>query len=316
MRNENGNFQMLIEVEQPFFQQEMRACRPSLNSYPTTFSLAFSTIHALLAFFIALLSLGWKEVRFRYDDVCNESFQTCKIDFETSVLLKAPVYVYYELSNFSQNHFRFRGSVDYKQLAGQYVENEKNCQPGPLVWDNQTGLHAPCGLRSYYTWKDYYTFPDSWNVSTKNITWEYEIGNLYKPINDKYKEDQRWLKKIKGYEDEVTEDKFAIWMRTAPRPHFRKLLAKLNNDISPGNYTIDIDINFPKEDYNGKRYLVFNNLSNAGGRNLTLIGINILISLVYVIGSLVSSIINYKLINGSRVLHRRDSGFLEATLIE
>ena len=288
----SDNFQVIVSTDQPLCQQELRACRPSLTSYPTTFAIAFSLVHVLLAVFIACISFGWQEIRIRYDNVC-ESGQKCTLEFNTSFTLNPPVYIYYELDGFIQNHYRFRQSIDYKQLSGQYVTDGAKCEP-KVNFNNSSTIMAPCGLRAYYTWTDVYTMPDSWDAVTKNITWEHEIGNLYRELSDKYTDSQRWMKSIPEYEDEVMSDKFAIWMRTSPRPHFKKLYARLNGPVKAGSHKIDVDLNFGKDIYSGKRYIVMNTLSKAGGRNLTLIGVNIFIGFVYVIGALISSIATYR----------------------
>ena len=275
-----------IETNQPLCQQDMKACRPTCTAYPITYSLTFSAIHMLLAVFIAGLSYGWQEARFRYDNVCSFN-ETCSITFNITYTIPAPVYVYYELFNFSQNHFRFRTSIDYSQLHGSYVTDGSDCSPRATS-DNNDQILAPCGLRAYYTWTDNYKFPESFNVTSKGLTWSHEIGYLYHSLSNNYTDEQRWLRGIPGYEDETESDKFAIWMRTSPRPHFRKLVAILNNDLTAGQHQIDIDVNYNSQTYNGMRYLVFNRLSKAGGRNFTLTAINVCLGFIYVIGSIAS----------------------------
>jgi len=42
----------------------------------------------------------------------------CPITLEVKETMKAPVFVYYQLDNFYQNHRRYVKSKDYKQLMG------------------------------------------------------------------------------------------------------------------------------------------------------------------------------------------------------
>lgn len=91
------------------------------------------------------------ELEKRYDNV-NECFDkiqdpnglNCTIDFQTiDSKIEGPVYVYYQLDNFYQNHRRYVKSRDNTQLAGTYLgvdDLQNTCDPiikvGDL-WTNQ-----------------------------------------------------------------------------------------------------------------------------------------------------------------------------------
>lgn len=51
--------------------------------------------------------------------------------------IKGPVYVYYQLDNFYQNHRRYVKSRDSSQLNGNYIKPDKlgDCDPIILVGD-------------------------------------------------------------------------------------------------------------------------------------------------------------------------------------
>lgn len=291
----DGNDHTLYDIEHnhPFFQQELRSCRPNFNSYPTTYLIAFSTLHLALAIFLSFLSNGWHNIKIRYDHVCPD-YVECILQFEIDRTLEGPVHVYYELSNFTQGHFRFRQSVDYRQLYGEYITETDRCYPLDK-YPGSSEILAPCGLKAFYAWRDYYSFPSNWNISKSPLTWQHEIGSLFRPLNKNYQPKQRWLGSILGFENETVSDNFAIWMRTAPAPKFRKLFAKIENQIPKGKYNVTITTNYPTAWYNGKRYLVFVKNSHAGGRNLTLIGINSLICFIYMLAALITSIIDNKI---------------------
>ena len=281
-----------VNGDVPFWQQEMRSCRPNFSLYPTTFFLIFSSVHLAFAIFLAFASNSWSELKFRYDNKCRENVE-CNISFYLRKTLKKQTFVYYEVTNFYQNHFKFRSSIDYGQLQGKYVTNSGICTK--KIDDNSSKpIVVPCGLRAYYAWRDEYKFLPSWNATTEGIAWKGEIGNLYQDLNSNYKDEQHWMKEVPGYEKELRSDKFAIWMRTSPRPHFSKLCAKVQNVVKPGWQSVSITMRTPREVYNGERYLVIVKQSESGGRNLTLIGINCLICFIYVTAALVSAILNNK----------------------
>lgn len=64
---------------------------------------------------------------FRYDAGRGNVWQTgcvTEVSFEVAKTLKAPVYVYYGLDNFFQNHRRYSNSKSDAQLAGQHVSSD------------------------------------------------------------------------------------------------------------------------------------------------------------------------------------------------
>ena len=277
-----------LNKERPFLQQEMRACRPNLSTFPTTCLILFSGLHLALAILVAFTSYGWRQMRIRYDNICSENI-TCNVQFRVRKQFKQPVYVYYELTEFYQNHYIFHHSVDYSQMAGDYVEDSLSCNT--KTYNENGDILAPCGLRAFYTWRDEYTFQNDWSVSPAS-TWEHEKYHLYKQLNSKYDDSQKWLKNVSGYSDDILTDKFEIWMRTSPQAHFTKLYSIIYNNIDPGLHNVSIRMLYPKSYYSKERYIVFMHQSSAGGRNSTLVGINSLICVIFAFTGLVATCLN------------------------
>lgn len=48
--------------------------------------------------------------------------------------MKGPVYVYYQLDNFYQNHRRYVKSRDSSQLNGQYILPDKLTDCDPIIY--------------------------------------------------------------------------------------------------------------------------------------------------------------------------------------
>lgn len=70
----------------------------------------------------------------------------CIITFNVAETMKAPVYLYYELANFYQNHRRYVKSRSDKQLAGTfYTDPSQLSDCDPLRTLNGKVLD-PCGL--------------------------------------------------------------------------------------------------------------------------------------------------------------------------
>lgn len=84
----------------------------------------------------------------------NESDRTkrnqCRLRFELPSDLQQPVFLYYKLTNFYQNHRRYVQSLDVNQLKGKAVGASSlqngNCRPlGRDPNDNSKAIY-PCGL--------------------------------------------------------------------------------------------------------------------------------------------------------------------------
>lgn len=121
-----------------------------------------------------------EEVVTNYDDntLCNVKLpNTCTVPMTIKEKIVAPVYVYYQLDNFYQNHRRYVKSRSFQQLQGTYLTADKlaDCDPiiknkdlGPQItkYADNTSFGAadldlpamPCGLvaKSFFT--DSYVF--------------------------------------------------------------------------------------------------------------------------------------------------------------
>lgn len=66
----------------------------------------------------------------------------------------------------------------------------------------------------------------------------------------------------------VNTDRFQVWMRTAALPKFRKLYAKITDDIKKGEVIkFDIQANFDVSKFKGTKSLVLTTTTWFGGKN-------------------------------------------------
>eukprot|EP01089_Gocevia_fonbrunei_P005215 TRINITY_DN1543_c0_g1_i4.p1 TRINITY_DN1543_c0_g1~~TRINITY_DN1543_c0_g1_i4.p1 ORF type:complete len:100 (-),score=19.92 TRINITY_DN1543_c0_g1_i4:8-307(-) len=56
-------------------------------------------------------------------------------------------------------------------------------------------------------------------------------------------------------------------MRTAALPSFKKLYRIIEQDIPEGKYEIQIQNNYPVDDFDGEKYIVLSTVSWMGGKN-------------------------------------------------
>ena len=203
-----------------------------------------------------------------YDGVpVKGGVQECTIEFKIPEDMGPPVFFYYHLTNFYQNHRRYVASFFDKQLKGNKVDggavNGSSCSP---LTANGTGVpYYPCGLIANSIFNDTFDSPVLLNVpngnanesvyemqNKSNIAWNSDkalYGNF--PSDMKFDEvapPPNWyLRYPNGYtasnpppnlgEDEA----FMVWMRTAGLPTFSKLAQR--NDSAPmraGTYRVKI----------------------------------------------------------------------------
>lgn len=224
--------------------------------------------------------------------VCTKTF-TLDVDYEK------PVYLYYGLSNFYQNHRRYVKSRDDTQLLGNRPATlDTECAPYDTFSESNgtatitnSSQYAPCGAIANSLFTDSFLLKNragtTVNLLRTNIAWNTDktvkfrnppgengtrFAGTVRPRN--------WTRSVDELDPEdpdnngfINED-LIVWMRTAALPTFRKLwrrvdhsVAGFENGLPAGNYTIDISYNFPVVDFAGRKSFVISTTTWLGGKN-------------------------------------------------
>lgn len=230
--------------------------------------------------------------------------RSCEIMFDIPTNMGPPVYMFYRLSNFYQNHRRYVASFSEKQLNGKAVsaaelKSDASCKP--LITNEDGVPYYPCGLIANSLFNDTFStltpvsansslgtdanstqwFRGSqrrlhYNMTAEGISWStdkdrfkrttYNASDVVPPPN--------WAKMFPdGYTDENMPDiasweALQNWMRTSAMPTFSKLARRNDNDVlEAGTYLVNIGLNFPVLPYNGTKSVVLTTRSALGGRN-------------------------------------------------
>lgn len=223
-----------------------------------------------------------------YDDEKN----VCKIQFHVPHKIKGPLYLFYRLKNFYQNHRRYAKSFSEDQLNGKAASVDTikntvglNCEPLSV---NDDGVpYYPCGLIANSLFNDTYESTlsavndteSSYEMTTDGIAWssnnnrfkktKYSYENIVPPPN--------WVKQFPdGYNesnvpDILTWEEFQNWMFTSALPDFYKLAMRNDDDaIEEGIYEVTIGLHFPVLPYKGHKYIFLSQRSVVGGKNFFL----------------------------------------------
>ncbi|KAI7742932.1 hypothetical protein M8C21_010403 [Ambrosia artemisiifolia] len=187
--------------------------------------------------------------------------------------MKKPIYVYYQLDNFYQNHRRYVKSRSDPQLRSRNKENDvSSCKPEDSV--NGTAI-VPCGLVAWSMFNDTFSFSRNGNVqlpiTKKGISWKSDRDHKFgKDVFPKNFQNGTLIGGAHLNESiplSAQED-LIVWMRTAALPTFRKLYGKIEVDLQEGD-TIKVVLqnNYNTYSFSGKKKLVLSTASWLGGKN-------------------------------------------------
>lgn len=273
-------------------------------------------------------------VKWKLDNSTDDE-PKCQIQFELPKDIKPPLYLYYRLTNFYQNHRKYVESVDLSQLKGNDVSADSlttNCKPLRSLTDSDGNekIIYPCGLIANSLFNDTFSDPvllnarngndnETYAFSQTGISWSsdkskygktsYNVDDIVPPPN--------WAKQFPdGYTtdnlpDLHTWEHFQNWMRTAGLPNFYKLYGKnTTTTLSSGTYQMEIGLNYPVSVFGGTKSVVITTSSIFGGRNVSLGIIFIIVavvSLVMLIGFFLQHLIRPRRVGDHNFL--QGSGF-------
>jgi hypothetical protein len=263
-----------------FQQQKLKAWQPLLtpNWVIGTFSIV-GLLFVIIGPIILDASNGIFEREEQYDNSPDcEDQEFCEVTFTIDIgdneVVEGPLFLYYKLSNFYQNHRRYVKSRSDEQLADSNNPDLSTCDP-LQKWPQNDGLDLyPCGLiaNSYF------------NDTFANVTHTNQDGTIAVTLNE---EDIAWASDHDKFvaraatDDEtrigpggfvlppVDDPHFMVWMRTAGLPTFKKLYAKIEDiELRNGDVlTINVTNVFPVSSFDGKKFLVISTTSWLGGKN-------------------------------------------------
>lgn len=238
-------------------------------------------------------------------DAQGDDTQTCVIQFNLPKDLDPPIYLFYKLTNFYQNHRKYVESYDVKQLRGDAVlpgDLDSHCDPlkQKKVGDDEKAVY-PCGLIANSYFNDTFSSPvllnsksgsdnETYHLSEKDITWKSDKDHKFKKTKYDYKDivpPPNWAKMFPdGYNETNVPnlhewEHLHNWMRTAGLPEFMKLYSKNTTEkFSSGTYEMSIGLNYPVSIFGGSKSIVLTTSSVLGGRNLTLGIIYIIVAVI------------------------------------
>jgi len=302
----NSNSQTNRPADTAFKQQRLKSWQPLLtpkNVIPIFFIIGIIFLPIGIALYVSSESV--KEIILDYTDCKKGSSATlpvatwaydqqerkCTMKFELDNF-KKPVYLYYRLTNFYQNHRDYFKSYDAKQYKSEKplsLDEMKKSTCNPLAVNGTKQIY-PCGLVANSFFSDEIVNSQIVNLENDSTYVFTEKGISWSSDKDKFKNMQvtdeelksivpppNWQKDFPQYKDGYTREnfpkladmeRFQVWMRVAGLPNFRKLYGQ-NKDMNivKGNYTIEVIDRFDVDSFGGTKSIIISNVSAFGGKN-------------------------------------------------
>ncbi|KAI3954502.1 hypothetical protein MKW92_001800 [Papaver armeniacum] len=272
-----------------FWQQEYRSYKPRLT--PAMIVAVFAVIGAVfipIGVFILHESSKVVEIVDHYDSDCvPANFRDNKVGFIQSTntsktcirriivrkLMKSPVFVYYELHGFHQNHLRYAKDKSNKQLRSKAYEGDtETCTPKEIT-ANKSRI-VPCGLIAWSLFNDTYAFFVNnlpINVNKTNIAWKSDRKHKFgKDVFPKNSQAGGLIggAKLNASKPLSEHEDLMVWMRLAALPNFRKMYGRIETDLEVNQtITVVIQNNYNSYSFRGKKKLVLSTTSRLGGKH-------------------------------------------------
>ncbi|CAL5228440.1 g11575 [Coccomyxa viridis] len=291
---------------QRFAQQQLWGWSPIITgNVVVIYFLLVAVVCIALGVPILVAAINVKEVKARYDNAgpmsglssgqAETTILGGNVNYPVSVqipqTMQPPVYVYYELGKYYQNHKRYVRSRDDNQMAGKSSgAGSGKCAPEQYIGGNPDpslpaqGAVTPCGLIAWSLFND--SFGDAASVAGPggvqtpvtldqgHIAWQYDVDHLYGPVQPVNYNTEQEAAFRGGNTSEVVLNQnqhFIVWMRPAAQPTFRKLWAVIDVPLLAGTVlTFNIQNNYNTYRFGGHKTLVISTNSWMGGKNLFL----------------------------------------------
>eukprot|EP00741_Cyanophora_paradoxa_P000890 tig00000448_g860.t1 len=286
----------------PFKQQNLKQFQPLYTPQAVISTLLFcGTLFLAVGIPTLIASRGTFEKAIQYDpapatfdcpgqaslEPCALN-QTCYVCFRNEEVLKAPVFIYYQLDKFYQNYRTYissrsdgqlmgSASGDLSQCSGYYDVKGGKCDPN---LPNQPGCIVPCGLVANSVFNDTFALRaqsitgQTIFLRESGIAWSSDVSNKFQnpekcrnPLTNAFETDPS--KRSPECTRDLKDEHFIVWMRVAGLPKFKKLWAVIDTDLPPGEYYFQIRNNFPTRGFGGTKWIVVATTSWLGGRNDT-----------------------------------------------
>lgn len=157
------------------------------------------------------------------------------------------------------------GDCDPVISVGDLWEHQKHSVSGHPLKDTDPAI--PCGLIAKSMFNDTFLLRDDSGkkipIEETNIAWASDIQHRFQNMKE-VPDGRRW--KDVQWQD-MTDEHFIVWMRTAGLPEFRKLWGRIDGGLKAGKYKVEINNQYEVSPFQGKKHFVLATSNALGGKN-------------------------------------------------
>lgn len=256
-----------------FKQQRLPAWQPLLTpKWVIITFFAVGIVFLPIGIAIVVSSNSVIEITYRYDHICALN-TTCNFNITITDNMDPPIYVYYKLSNYYQNHRRYVKSRSDEQLRGSLTSLG---QCTPIERNSNGSIIVPCGLIANSFFNDTFSLARCASGSCSSTVGWTKTGIAWSSDKDykfvyKALEGGQTSNSLEGYPlPRVDDEELMVWMRTAGLPTFKKLhrIIKSPEKLTKGDVVqLTVKNNYPVSSFDGEKAFVLSTTSWLGGKN-------------------------------------------------
>ena len=229
--------------------------------------------------------------------------EACHLEVEFTIpqTMEPPIYLYYKLTDYFQNHRLYAQSRQDEQLHGDQVNDLGSCYP-LKKWEGK--LLYPCGLIANSFFNDTISKIEicpskdaaecnEAPMRTDGIAWPTDRNDKYhgRPLRDKIETDVGPNGRIPNPGDE----RMMVWLRVAAMSTFKKLYGYFEHDTFQKGQVVKIPVISNYKATNFKKSLVLSTVSVMGGSQGFLAFFCVIFGVVCVVLSIIFFCINRKI---------------------
>ncbi|GAB5353378.1 hypothetical protein AAMO2058_000031600 [Amorphochlora amoebiformis] len=297
MEEEDIAYRKRKVAKNSLWQQKLAAWRPLMTpGCISAILITVGVIFIIIGITLLVLSLQIINISKRYDDKC--AGELCYIEIDIEEDMDAPVYFYYKLVNFYQNHRSYATDFDINQLQGRF-EEISSCSVMETRERGPLSIY-PCGLIANSFFNDVFSVTrrsagtstqtllsgNDWDGS--DISWRSDRDTKFKNATDFDPDEVTRIGSRGNILPFPTEQDFQVWFRVAGLPRFNKLYRKIGETSLKKGDVLNVTIlnNFEVDSFGGEKHIFLSTTSAFGGSNLFLASCYIIIGTLCSIFSL------------------------------
>jgi len=288
---------MEVELQETNQLRALRDCETEDYPLPLRYECVRLTAFSICSLIILIIGIELHQhnnqiisQQFQYDSDCdipsNAFNKTCSFTINVEEDMKKPVYLYYELTKFWQNHAMFIQSVSHDQLDETDLDNVEEC--GDKEYGTNGKIIVPCGVQSWSYFNDEIEMTvtqqsaggcaascldlsnvalgvDKENRFAKFTIDPSKYSQSFNPITETENNQTTYIRGRVDLPDfdNVDNQGLMVWMRFAATSSFKKLHSVIDFDLNKGDiltFTINSKLRIP-----GEKSLVLSTMNSPFG---------------------------------------------------